>query len=155
MLISPAMPTPAGHSTIDSHTCGTLSHTFLFDKDFNVPQFIEAPTRIEADGTPPKLIEEFVGRVKSKTEAISIARMQSPPGWSEPGQTPEFTEYTLVLRGVLTVATRQETLRVAAGQAIITFPGEWIRYSTPDAEGAEYVAICLPAFSPETVNRDA
>lgn len=120
-----------------------------------MPQLVESPTRIEAHGTPPKLIEEFIGRVNTKTDAISIARMQSPSGWSEPGQTPEFTEYTLVLRGVLTVETRNETFRVAAGQAIITSPGEWIRYSTPDADGAEYVAICLPAFSVETVNRDA
>ena len=115
---------------------------------------IDAPTRIKAHGTPPKTIEEFFGRVNSQTAAVSIARMVSPAGWSEPGQTPEFDEYTVVLRGVLQVETRGETFRVAAGQAITTKAGEWIRYSTPD-EGAEYIAVCLPAFSPETVHRDA
>jgi quercetin dioxygenase-like cupin family protein len=95
-----------------------------------------------------------VGRVNSQTEALSIARMISPPGWSEPGQTPEFDEYTLVLRGKLRVETRDEVFAVNAGQAIITHRGEWICYSTPE-EGAEYIAVCLPAFSPETVRRDA
>src|SRR5262245_6154441 len=117
-----------------------------------MPRVIPQPTRIEAVGQPPKTIEEFVGRVNSGTEAISIARMISPAGWSEPGQTPEFDEYTVVLRGTLTVETRGETFRVAAGQAIIVSRGEWIRYSSPDAGGAEYIAVCLPAFSPGTVH---
>lgn len=120
-----------------------------------MPRLIESPTRIEAVGTPPKTIEEFVGRVNSGDSNISIARMKSPSGWSEPGQTPEFAEYTVVLRGELTVETRGETFRVAAGQAIVTEAGEWVRYSTPGDEGAEYIAVCLPAFSPESVHRDA
>ena len=117
-------------------------------------QVIEAPTRIEAVGQPPKVIQEFVGRVNSGTSALSIARMISPSGWSEPGQTPEFDEYTMVLKGLLQVETRDGILQVAAGQAIITSKGEWIRYSTPGPEGAEYIAVCLPAFSPQTVHRD-
>jgi mannose-6-phosphate isomerase-like protein (cupin superfamily) len=120
-----------------------------------MPRLIPAPTRIEAVGTPPKTIEEFVGCVNSGDIGLSIARMTSPSGWSEPGQTPEFTEYTVVLRGELVVETRGETFRVGAGQAIVTEPGEWVRYSTPGGEGAEYIAVCLPAFSPGTVHRDA
>ena len=119
-----------------------------------MPRLITTPTRIHAHGEPPKVIEEFVGRVNSQTAELSVARMVSPSGWSEPGQTPEFAEYTLVLRGSLRVETRGETFDVAAGQAIITEPGEWIRYSSPGADGAEYVAVCLPAFSPNTVHRD-
>ena len=119
-----------------------------------MPRLITTPTRIHAHGEPPKVIEEFVGRVNSQTAELSVARMVSPSGWSEPGQTPEFAEYTLVLRGSLRVETRDETFDVAAGQAIISEPGEWIRYSSPGAEGAEYVAVCLPAFSPATVHRD-
>ncbi|QDU29929.1 Cupin domain protein [Anatilimnocola aggregata] len=119
-----------------------------------MPQLITEPTRIEAAGTPPKKIEEFIGRVNSKTDALSIARMTSPSGWSEPGQTPEFAEYTVVLRGELRVETASETFVVAAGQAIICQAGEWIRYSTPGSEGAEYIAVCLPAFAPSTVHRD-
>lgn len=119
-----------------------------------MPTLIEAPTRIEAAGNKPKRIEEFVGRVNSRTEALSIARMRSPSGWVEPGQRPEFDEYTLVLRGALRVETASDVIEVAAGQAIITHAGEWIRYSTPGPEGAEYVAVCLPAFSPDTVHRD-
>jgi quercetin dioxygenase-like cupin family protein len=115
---------------------------------------IEAPKRIEAHGQPPKVIEEFVGRVNSGTAAVSIARMVSPAGWSEPGQTPEFDEYTVVLRGALHVETRDGKHRVAAGQAIIAPRGEWIRYSTPEPDGAEYIAVCLPAFSPDSVHRD-
>jgi quercetin dioxygenase-like cupin family protein len=118
-------------------------------------QFISAPTIVPAAGKPPKIIEEFVGRVNSAASAISIARMTSMSGWREPGQTPEFDEYTVVLRGELQVETRQAVHRVAAGQAIIVHAGEWVRYSTPGAEGAEYIAVCLPAFSPETVHRDA
>jgi ethanolamine utilization protein EutQ (cupin superfamily) len=117
-----------------------------------MPTLIEKPTRIEAAGTKPKVIEEFVGRVNSKTSRLSVAHMKSPAGWLEPGQTPEFDEYTLVLKGTLRVAHKQGTLDVTAGQAVIAHRGEWIQYSTPD--GAEYVAICLPAFSPETVHRD-
>lgn len=119
-----------------------------------MPRLVESPTRIQAHGEPPKVIEEYVGRVNSQTAGISVARMISPAGWSEPGQTPEFAEYTLVLRGSLRVEARDATFDVAAGQAIVTEPGEWIRYSSPGPEGAEYVAICLPAFSPGTVHRD-
>jgi len=118
-------------------------------------KLIEAPTRIAAAGEPPKLIEEFVGRVNSATAALSVAKMTSPRGWSEPGQTPEFDEFTVVLRGALHVETRAGTLRVAAGQAVIAPRGEWVRYSTPEADGAEYIAVCLPAFSPQSVHRDS
>ncbi len=118
-------------------------------------QIIPAPKRIQAVGTPPKLIEEFFGRVNSSTTAVSIARMVSPSGWSEPGQTPEFDEYTVILRGQLQVETRDGVQQVAAGQAILSPHGQWVRYSTPGPEGAEYIAVCLPAFSPETVHRDA
>lgn len=117
-------------------------------------RLIANPTRIHAHGQPPKVIEEFVGRVNTKTESLSVARMISPTGWSEPGQTPEFDEFTVVLRGTLTVETESQTFRVAAGQGIIVSAGEWIRYSTPDEGGAEYIAVCLPAFSPSTVHRD-
>ncbi|HET6407818.1 MAG TPA: hypothetical protein VFG14_08045 [Chthoniobacteraceae bacterium] len=118
-----------------------------------MPTLIPSPTRIQAAGEPPKLIEEFIGHVNSQTANVSIARMVSPKGWSEPGQTPEFDEYTVVLKGKLRVETRESVLELSAGQALITHRGEWIRYSTPD-DGAEYVAICLPAFSPATVHRD-
>jgi mannose-6-phosphate isomerase-like protein (cupin superfamily) len=116
---------------------------------------VSKPTRIEAAGHPPKLIEEFIGRVNSKTESVSIAKMTSPAGWSEPAQTPAFDEYTVVLNGTLTVETKTGTLKVAAGQAIILPAGEWVRYSSPDAGGAEYIAVCLPAFSPDTVHRES
>ena len=119
-----------------------------------MPTLIQAPTQIEAAGNKPKIIQEFVGRVNSDTPAVSVARMQSPGGWVEPGQRPEFAEYTLVLKGLLRVEHEQGTTDVAPGQAIITHPGEWVRYSSPEAEGAEYVAVCLPAFSPDTVHRD-
>jgi mannose-6-phosphate isomerase-like protein (cupin superfamily) len=102
----------------------------------------------------PKIIEEFIGRVNSKTDAVSIARMRSPGGWIEPGQTPEFTEYTVVLAGVLRVTHKGGVTDVPAGQAIITHPGEWVQYSTPNPDGAEYIAVCLPAFSPSIVHRD-
>jgi quercetin dioxygenase-like cupin family protein len=115
---------------------------------------IEAPQRIEAHGQPPKVIEEFVGRLRSETAAVSIARMVSPPGWSEPGQTPDFDEYTVVLRGAVAVETREGTHRIAAGQAVIAPRGQWVRYSTPEPEGAEYIAVCIPAFSPQAVHRD-
>jgi uncharacterized cupin superfamily protein len=120
-----------------------------------MPTLISAPTVIAAAGTKPKRIEEYVGRVNSATGELSVARMQSPAGWREPGQRPEFDEYTLVLAGRLRVESEDgATLDVRAGQAIVTRAGEWVRYSTPEPEGAEYVAICLPAFSPATVHRD-
>jgi mannose-6-phosphate isomerase-like protein (cupin superfamily) len=121
-----------------------------------MPTLIARPTVVPAAGTRPKRIEEFVGRVNSGTAAVSIARMQSPPGWVEPGQRPQFDEYTLVLAGRLRVESAEgESLDVRAGQAVIVPAGEWVRYSTPEPEGAEYVAVCLPAFSPDTVHRDA
>jgi quercetin dioxygenase-like cupin family protein len=119
-----------------------------------MPKLIERPTIVEAAGNKPKEIAEYVGRVNSSTSAVSIAMMKSPPGWVEPGQTPEFDEYTLVLRGTLRVEGRDGTIDVRAGQAVIAHRGEWVRYSTPESDGAEYVAVCLPAFSPETVHRD-
>jgi mannose-6-phosphate isomerase-like protein (cupin superfamily) len=119
-----------------------------------MPTLIPAPKIIQAAGNKPKRIEEFIGRVNSQTADVSIARMTSPSGWIEPGQTPQFDEYTLVLRGLLRVDSRGETLDVAAGQAIVAPRGQWVRYSTPGPEGAEYVAICLPAFSPQLVHRD-
>ena len=119
-----------------------------------MPTLIARPTRIEAAGTKPKLIEEYVGRVNSSTSTLSMAHMRSPEGWEEPGQTTEFEEYTLVLRGTLRVE-HKGGLDVPDGQAVITHRGEWVRYSTPFVGGAEYVAICLPAFSTETVHRDA
>ena len=117
-------------------------------------RLIAAPSVVEAAGNKPKRIEEFVGRVNTETPDLSIARMRSPSGWIEPGQTPDFDEVTLVLRGSLRVETRAETLDVAAGQAVLAPRGEWVRYSTPGAEGADYVSVCLPAFSPDTVHRD-
>lgn len=119
-----------------------------------MPTIIKSPTKIEAAGNKPKIINEFIGRVNSSTEGISIARMQSPSGWQEPGQTPEFDEYTVVLKGMLRVQTKDNTFDIHAGEAIITHKGEWIKYSTPNEEGAEYIAVCLPAFSPDTVHRD-
>lgn len=119
-----------------------------------MPTLLRAPTTIQAEGTKPKLIEEFVGRVNSATEGVSIARMRSPEGWSEPGQTPEFDEFTVVLKGVLRVRDRSGSIDVHAGQAVIAHQGEWVQYSTPAAGGAEYIAVCVPAFSPETVHRD-
>ena len=120
-----------------------------------MPTLIEAPAIIEAAGTKPKRIEEYTGRVRSGHEAVSVARMVSPQGWVEPGQRPEFEEITVVLRGSLRVEHESGSLDVVAGQAVITAPGEWVRYSTPGPGGAEYVAVCLPAFSMDTVNRDA
>ncbi len=116
---------------------------------------IEHPSVIQSAGNKPKIIEEYVGRVNSSTSALSIARMKSPSGWLEPGQRPEFDEYTVVLKGALRVKTEAETVDVEAGQAIIVQAGEWVQYSTPGDLGAEYVAVCLPAFSPQTVHRDA
>jgi mannose-6-phosphate isomerase-like protein (cupin superfamily) len=120
-----------------------------------MPIFIKAPTIIEAAGNKPKIIEEYIGRVNTGTSALSVARMKSPGGWVEPGQTPEFDEYTLVLHGMLKITTRNDSFEVRAGQAIITQGGEWVQYSTPEPDGAEYVAVCLPAFAPDTVHRDA
>ena len=117
-----------------------------------MPTFIPSPTRIEAAGNKPKLIDEFIGRVNSRDDRLSIAKMTSPAGWVEPGQRPEFDEFTIVLRGTLVVKHERGQTDVAAGQAIITHAGEWVQYSTPN--GAEYVAVCLPAFSPTTVHRD-
>ena len=119
-----------------------------------MPKLIEGPSIIEAAGTKPKRIEEYAGRVNSGHTGVSVARMKSPQGWVEPGQTPDFEEITVVLSGMLRVEHRDGVLEVRAGQGIVTRPGEWIRYSTPESGGAEYVAICLPAFSPDTVHRD-
>jgi mannose-6-phosphate isomerase-like protein (cupin superfamily) len=115
---------------------------------------IENPLMIVAAGSPPKQIAEFVGRLNTDNARLSIARMVSPGGWREPGQTPEFDEYTLVLRGLLRIVTRTGVTEVKAGQAFLAATGEWVRYSTPHEDGAEYIAICVPAFSPETVHRD-
>jgi mannose-6-phosphate isomerase-like protein (cupin superfamily) len=119
-----------------------------------MPTLIAQPTLIESAGNKPKRIEEFVGRVNSRTEQVSVARMRSPGGWVEPGQTPEFDEVTVVLRGLVRVTHRGGVLDVRAGQAVIAHRGEWVQYSTPEPDGAEYVAVCLPAFSPDTVHRD-
>jgi mannose-6-phosphate isomerase-like protein (cupin superfamily) len=120
-----------------------------------MPSLIISPTRIEAAGNKPKLIDEYIGHVTSGTGLASVAHMRSPGGWQEPGQTPEFDEFTVVLRGMLRVEHRHGTIDVRAGQAVIAEKGEWIRYSTPEEEGAEYIAVCVPAFSPGTVHRDS
>jgi len=119
-----------------------------------MPSLINNPTIVQAAGTKPKQIEEFVGQVNTGTKDVSIARMKSPGGWVEPGQRPEFDEYTLVLNGMLRVKGENETIDVRAGQAVIVRGGEWVQYSTPEPDGAEYVAVCLPAFSMDTVHRD-
>jgi quercetin dioxygenase-like cupin family protein len=119
-----------------------------------MPKLISQPTVVQAAGNKPKRIEEFAGRVNSGHGAVSVARMVSPRGWEEPGQRPEFEEITIVLRGLLRVEFEGGSLDVRAGQAVVTAPGEWVRYSTPEDDGAEYVAVCLPAFSPSTVHRD-
>ena len=115
---------------------------------------IDKPTIIEAAGNKPKIVEEFIGRVNSQTDELSIAKMKSPAGWIEPGQRPEFNEYTVVLKGTLRVESGREKLDIHAGESVIVPAGEWVRYSTPGDDGAEYIAVCLPAFSPETVHRD-
>ena len=120
-----------------------------------MPNVIEIPSVIESVGSKPKRIEEFVGRVNTGEQRLSIAKMTSPQGWEEPGQRPEFDEFTLVLSGVLTIEHAGGVSRVPAGSAVHTRAGEWVRYGTPEAGGAQYVAVCLPAFSPETVHRDA
>jgi mannose-6-phosphate isomerase-like protein (cupin superfamily) len=119
-----------------------------------MPTILNDPTIIEAAGNKPKLIEEFIGRVNSGTTSISIARMKSPEGWCEPGQTPEFDEFSIVLQGLLRVKSKEGTMDVHAGQAVIAHHGEWVQYSTPGDCGAEYIAVCVPAFSIETVHRD-
>lgn len=119
-----------------------------------MPTKLTGPSIIEAAGTKPKRIEEFIGRVNSGTTGVSIARMVSPAGWQEPGQTPEFDEYTVVLNGCLRVESQEGTLEIRSGEAVIARAGQWVRYSTPEPEGAEYIAVCLPAFSPQAVHRD-
>lgn len=119
-----------------------------------MPTLIDRPRQITAAGTKPKIIQEHIGRVNSKTAAVSVAHMRSPSGWEEPGQTPEFDEYTVVLKGMLRVRHKGGAIDVRTEQAVIAHRGEWIQYSTPGPEGAEYIAVCLPAFSPETVHRD-
>jgi mannose-6-phosphate isomerase-like protein (cupin superfamily) len=119
-----------------------------------MPTLIAKPTRIQAAGNKPKLIDEYIGRVNSSTQATSVAHMRSPGGWVEPGQTPDFDEFTVVLMGTLRVEHNAGALDVHAGQAVIAHGGEWVRYSTPGDEGAEYIAVCLPAFSIDTVHRD-
>ena len=119
-----------------------------------MPTKITSPSIITSAGNKPKKIEEFIGRVNSKTGSVSVARMTSPSGWVEPGQKPEFDEYTVVLKGTLVVKTENETLEIKAGEAVIAEKGSWVQYGTPGPEGAEYIAVCLPAFSPDTVHRD-
>jgi mannose-6-phosphate isomerase-like protein (cupin superfamily) len=120
-----------------------------------MPIHIKKPTQIKACGNKPKIILEYIGRVNSQTDDISIAHMKSPMGWVEPGQTPEFAEYTVVIKGSLKVKSKGKTVTVKKGEAIIAHPGEWIQYSTPAKGGAEYIAVCLPAFSMDTVHRDS
>ncbi len=119
-----------------------------------MPTLVSAPSIIKAAGSKPKVIQEFIGHVNTQTAGVSIARMQSPSGWAEPGQTPEFDEYSIVLRGMLQVESREQTIEVQAGAAVIVHQGEWVRYSTPGPKGAEYIAVCIPAFSIDTVHRD-
>ena len=124
------------------------------EKGYSMPTLIPSPSIVKAAGNKPKIIEEFIGRVNTSTNDVSIARMRSPGGWVEPGQTPEFDEYTIVLRGTLRVVTKTKSLDVSAGQAILMAKGEWVQYSTPEPSGAEYISVCLPAFSPDIVHRD-
>ena len=119
-----------------------------------MPRLIDKPTVIASTGNKPKTIEEYAGRVNSGHERLSVARMVSPEGWLEPGQRPEFEEITVVLKGMLRVDYEGGAIEVRAGQAVVASPGEWVRYSSPEAGGAEYIAVCLPAFAPETVHRD-
>ena len=119
-----------------------------------MPTLISQPTRIQAAGNKPKLIDEYIGRVNSKTSGVSVAHMRSPQGWVEPGQSPEFDEFTIVLKGMLRVTHKVGVIDVQAGQGVIAHAGEWVRYSTPEEGGAEYIAVCLPAFAMETVHRD-
>jgi mannose-6-phosphate isomerase-like protein (cupin superfamily) len=119
------------------------------------PTLIEKPARVAAAGSKPKLIDEYIGRVNSDTQTLSLAHMRSPSGWTEPGQTPDFDEYTVVLKGMLLIEFQGGTLEVRAGQAVITRRGEWVRYSTPEPEGAEYIAVCSPAFTVDAAHRDS
>lgn len=119
-----------------------------------MPTLIPKPARIQAAGNKPKVIDEYVGRVSTRTEGVSVAHMRSPPGWVEPGQTPEFEEFTIVLRGMLRVEHKEGVVEVSAGQGVVAHAGEWVRYSTPGDEGAEYIAVCIPAFAIGTVHRD-
>ena len=119
-----------------------------------MPELINKPIRVAAAGEPPKLIDEYAGRASTGHEGLSIAHMRSPAGWAEPGQRPEFDEFTIVLRGALVVESEHSQLTVQAGQGVHTSPGEWVRYSTPGADGAEYISVCVPAFAPDTVHRD-
>lgn len=119
-----------------------------------MPTHVKSPTRIQAAGNKPKVIDEHIGRVTTKTEGVSVAHMRSPEGWVEPGQTPLFDEYTVVLKGALKVQHKGGEITVRAGEAVIAHQGEWVKYSTPEPGGAEYIAVCVPAFSPETVRRD-
>jgi mannose-6-phosphate isomerase-like protein (cupin superfamily) len=139
----------------DNRTCRRRFPVDRSREDVGVATLITKPTRIQAVGVPPKLISEFVGRVNTGTDGISIALMESPSGWSEPGQTPEFDEYTLVVEGELVVRTAVEQFAVRSGEAVWAPIGEWVQYSTPGPIGARYVAVCLPAFSPDTVHRDS
>jgi ethanolamine utilization protein EutQ (cupin superfamily) len=123
-------------------------------KEIRMPRHLKGPSIIKAPGNKPKVIEEFIGRVNSKTQSVSVARMNSPQGWIEPGQTPQFDEFTVVLRGMLQVRSQSGTIEVRAGEAVISHKGEWVQYSTPEPDGAEYIAVCVPAFSMETVHRD-
>jgi mannose-6-phosphate isomerase-like protein (cupin superfamily) len=120
-----------------------------------MPELIETPSRVEAAGTKPKLIDEYAGRVNNGEDRVSVAHMRSPAGWVEPGQRPDFDEMTIVLKGLVRVEHEGGVIDVRAGQAVVTSAGEWIRYSSPEPEGAEYIAVCLPAFSPATVHRDS
>jgi ethanolamine utilization protein EutQ len=141
---------------LHARQCGTLAAGAQpRTEEEPLPRLIDTPTRITAHGNLPKLIDEHVGRVNTGDAGISVAHMRSPGGWTEPGQRPEFREVTLVLRGLLRVETEAGTLDVRAGQSIVCEPGEWVRYSTPEQDGAEYVAVCTPAFDPGTVRRDA
>jgi len=128
------------------HDCGILA---------TMPELITQPSRVAAAGQPPKLIDEYVGRANTGQDGLSIAHMRSPSGWSEPGQRPEFDEFTIVLRGSLVVESEGDQVTVQAGQGVHTRPGEWVRYSSPGADGAEYISVCVPAFAPDTVHRDA
>ena len=119
-----------------------------------MPIKLNSPTIIESVGNKPKIIHEYIGLINSKTKDVSIAHMQSPGGWTEPGQRPDFDEYTIILKGRLKVETEDDILYINSREAIITYAGEWVKYSTPDKNGAKYIAVCIPAFTPETVNRD-
>jgi mannose-6-phosphate isomerase-like protein (cupin superfamily) len=120
-----------------------------------MPKYIQSPSIIKAAGNLPKIIEEYVGRVNTQNDDISIARMKSPEGWIEPGQTPEFEEFTLVVRGTLKITTKEGDQLLKEGQAVLFRAGEWVQYSSPEPGGAEYISVCLPAFSPNSVNRDS